>query len=446
MTFLKLALANGASYAELMSTEACRNNLEVNDKEVKEISSGDLKTFSARVLYKGAWGLAYSCTENYAELVAHAIRNAKSMSQNIKIDALPVFSKKFKTAYKINPADISLEEKKESLLKLNNLSKGFKKIASLKLIYSDGSTIRKFENTEGSSLEWSDVYTAFMAWAFAKDSNSREDFLKIKRIRGGYELMKDAASATEEVMEKAEKLLKAEYAKGGHFPIIVDQKLAGVFAHEAVGHACEADLVLSDSSILHGKIGQKIGKDNITIIDDGTTKNWGWTPFDSEGVKAQKTVLVRKGILEGFLHTRESATIFKTEPTGNGRAETLANKVIPRMTNTVIEEGDSTFEEMLAEIKKGYYLKGSAGGQVDPTSGEFLFNAQEGYLIENGELKKYAKGVSLTGNILQTLHNIFLVAKDTDYGTGYCGKAGQLVPVSEASPHIMIKDAKVGGK
>jgi TldD protein len=441
--FLRIAKKEGAEYSELRTLEATRTNIEVTQKEVKDLSSGDVKMFSARVLAKGGWGIAYSYKEDYESLIKAAIKNATRVDERIAIESLKPNVEKIKTAFKTNPADIALEDKRALALKMGR--KGFDNIVNTRIIYSDSRSNYHFVNSEGSDITWDDCTVGFLAWAFAKNGDDMQNFLKIERVRGGYEVTDKAEETLNEAVKKAQALLKAKYAKGGIFPVIADQKLAGVFAHEAVGHACEADLVLSHSSILVDKVGQKIGNDIINICDDGKREMWGWTPFDSEGVKASKTCLIEKGVLTGYLHSRDTAPKFNAEPTGNGRSQGLSFKVIPRMTNTIIEAGDSSFEEIISGVKKGYYLKGCAGGQVDPAGGEFLFNAQEGYYVENGEIKHMVKGCSLIGSILETLHNINLIAKDVEFGTGYCGKSGQVVPVSEASPHILIDNARVGG-
>lgn len=442
--FVKLAEKKGADYAEVITASSNRTSIDLVNKQIKELSSGEQRGYAVRVLYKGGWGTAYSYKEDFSSLIASAIKKAKAMEQNISIDNYPSFRKNFRTTCKIRPENIPLEEKKESLLKLDN-RKDFKHVVSLRLSYSDGMSNYSFANSEGSELGWDDSYAAFMGWAFAKKGERLENFVKIERAKGGYEIMAKAKEAVKEAMQKAEMLLDAKNAKGGFFPTIVDQKLGGVFAHEAVGHACEADLILNSSSILAGKIGEKIGSDVITIADDGSLKEWGWAPFDSEGAKGRKTVLIKKGMLNSFLHNRETAHTLGAKLTGNGRAQSLSNNPIPRMTNTYIEKGKSAFEKMIAEIKEGYYLKGSAGGQVNPASGEFLFNAQEGYEIKDGQIGAVVKGVSLVGNILQTLHGIKLIAKDLKFGTGYCGKSNQAVPVSDGSPHLFIENAKIGG-
>lgn len=442
--FVKLAESQGAEYAEIISASSERSNIELLNKEIKELSSGNQKGYAVRVLYHGGWGTAYSYKDDFKSLIVSAIKKANAMGPQIEIGNYPAFRKKLRTPCKQRPEKISLEEKKENLLKLDN-RQGFKSVSSLKLLYSEGISVYSFVNSEGSDLEWEDYNTAFMAWAFAKQNGKLENFFKIERIKGGYEVMKKAKAAVAEAMQKAEAMLNAKPAKGGFFPTIVDQKLGGVFAHEAVGHACEADLVLNNSSILAGKIGEKVGSDIVSITDDGNLREWGWTPFDSEGAKASKTTLIKDGILKSFLHNRETAKILNAKLTGNGRSQSLSQKVIPRMTNTYIEPGKSSFNKMIAEIKEGYYLKGSAGGQVNPASGEFLFNAQEGYEIKNGQIAGMVKGVSLVGSILQTLHQIKMVAKDLELGGGYCGKSNQLVPVSDGSPHLLVHNAKIGG-
>ncbi len=222
--------------------------------------------------------------------------------------------------------------------------------------------------------------------------------------------------------------------------------MGGVFTHEAVGHACEADSILQRASILYNKKNARLGSDILNISDDGSILGNGFIPFDDDGVKSQKNKLIEDGILINFLHSFETASIMKEKLTGNGRAQDLSKRVIPRMTNTFTENGNSSFEEMLKEIKNGYYLKDSAGGEVNPTTGEFIFNSQFGYKIKNGELKHMVKKASLMGMILDILPRIMLIAKDLRLSSGNCGKSGQTINVCTGSPHILIEKAKIGGK
>lgn len=441
---LKIAENKGIQYTEIKTSSMKNNYIEILDKNLKDISQGNAKIYSIRILYRNKIGLAYSYKEDYKKLLNMAIINAKASDKKIQLKEFNTTKKDIKTKFK-KTLDISFEEKIKDILKLDDRTK-HKKIKSLKLIYLDSKIKNKIINSENSVLSWDDVNSTFISEAYAKQNSKIEKYTTLSRIKGGYENMDNATKKVQKSMDIAEKLLTAKLAKGGHFDTIADQKLTGVMAHEAVGHACEADLVLNQVSLLQpDQIGKMIGNENLTISDDNTAKEWGWTPFDSEGVVGKKTILIKKGILIGYMHNRETANILNAEPTGNGRTQNYSLKPIPRMTNTLIEKGDSSYNEMLQEIKKGYYLKQSKGGEVNPATGEFLFNAQYGYFIKNGEIQHMVKGVSLCGNILTTLHNISLIANDLVYGEGTCGKDGQFVPVSHGSPHILIKNAKIGG-
>lgn len=443
---LNYALKKGVAYAELRSGLAKRTSIEVQNKEIKELSFSDVKAYSVRVLYKGGVGISFSTEENYLALIDKAMIAAKNFSKDLRLESLPSLKKVIKTKVKIDPSIIDIEEKKNRILKLD-LSKEFKKINSCRLVYNESKRESWFENTEGRELSWDDTVVGLVANAFSKEGTKMENFYDVERAHVGYELMDSSENLVRETMKMAEALLKAKHAKGGNYPVITDQKLGGVFAHEAVGHGCEADIVLQGASLLKDYLNKKIAASCLTLVDDGTKEPlYGWVPVDDEGVEGQRTVLIKEGTLKGFLHSRETAARMKVKPTGNGRTEALGYPPIPRMRCTYIENHDSNFEEMLSEVKEGYYLKGMGGGEVNPATGEFLFNAPFGYKIKNGELKEMIKGVSLSGEILKILPNIQLIGNDLQFSHGTCGKNGQGVPVSDGAPHMLLKLARVGGQ
>ncbi|MDD2439884.1 MAG: TldD/PmbA family protein, partial [Methanosarcinaceae archaeon] len=265
------------------------------------------------------------------------------------------------------------------------------------------------------------------------------------RFGYGYELFKkeNVLELAKVAGQTAVELLKAKSPKGGTMPVVLDQELAGVFAHEAVGHASEGDLVLEGDSILANRIGEELASPLVTIIDDPTLHEFGYYPFDAEGVEAGKTEIIKDGVFESYLHSRETAAKLGGTP-GNARAQGSSMPIV-RMSNTFIDNGDSSFEEMLEEIKDGIYLIGSRGGQVNTGEGIFQFNAEKGYLIENGELSELVRDVSLSGKTLEILKHVSLVGKDLKMTAGRCGKGGQLVPVSDGAPHLAISKALVGG-
>jgi len=198
---------------------------------------------------------------------------------------------------------------------------------------------------------------------------------------------------------------------------------------------------------LKSEMGRKIGSELVTIFDDPTILGaFGSFPYDDEGVKARKKMLIERGILTGFLNSRETAGEMNTEPNGSARAQSAGSPPLVRMSNTLIGNGELSFEELIEDIAHGVYLKGTRGGQVDTAKGMFQFNAAEGYLIEKGNLTYPLRDVSLSGSTLDTLNNIDALANDFKLGSpGFCGK-GQLVPVCDGGPHVRIRDAVVGGR
>jgi len=442
---IKYAQSKGAEYVEIKNSENIGNLIEVQNNEIKELSSNESKLYCIRLQYKNSIGIAYSNIENYKELVDKAIKTAKILNKNIKL-SFESNKAKIKTKARIKLEDVDLEEKKKNILNLEKLKNKYKNISTLNLIYSDAVKNINYANSEGADLNWKDNSIALRSWAYSKKGNRNENYLNAERKHLGYEFMDSSEKSVNESLDIATKLLSAKLAKGGNFPVIVDQKLGGVFAHEAIGHGCEADIVLSGGSVLKDKLNTKIGNDCINIIDDGSLQTNGWTPFDDDLVLGRKTLLVKNGILAGYLHNLETASLMKMDPTGNGRSQSLMHSIIPRMTTTYIDAGDSSFNEMIKGIKEGYYLKESFGGQVDTTKGEFLFNSMYGYYIKNGKLSNMIKNTAMIGNILQTLHNISLIGNDLKFAGGACGKDNQLAPVGDGSPHFKIDNIRVGGQ
>jgi len=262
---------------------------------------------------------------------------------------------------------------------------------------------------------------------------------------GGLEVLErhDPVALARSVGQTAVALLDAAVPKGGPYPVILDQELAGVFVHEAVGHATEGDIVLEGDSCLEGKLGEQIGSELVTVKDDPSLMQNGYYPFDDEGSLAQESVLVEKGILRSYLNSRETAARLGGTPR-NARSDGLDRPVV-RMSNTYIANGDWKLEEILEELGDGVYLAGSRGGQVSTGEGVFQFNAKRGYLVKDGEKAGLLRDVSLSGKILETLMHVKAVGNDLKFNSGRCGKAGQLVPVSDGSPHLLVGEATVGG-
>ncbi|MDP3036825.1 MAG: metallopeptidase TldD-related protein, partial [Rhodocyclaceae bacterium] len=218
--------------------------------------------------------------------------------------------------------------------------------------------------------------------------------------------------------------------------------------HEAIGHGLEGDFNRKGSSAFSGRIGQRVAAKGVTVVDDGTIPDRrGSLSVDDEGNPTQRTVLIDDGILVGYLQDTLNARLMKVAPTGNGRRESYAHMPLPRMTNTTMQAGDKDPREIIASVKKGLYAANFGGGQVDITSGKFVFSAAEAYLIENGKIGAPVKGATLIGNGPEVLKRVAMIGNDLalDPGVGTCGKEGQSVPVGVGQPTLRIDGLTVGG-
>lgn len=242
--------------------------------------------------------------------------------------------------------------------------------------------------------------------------------------------------------------LEAVPAPAGMMPVVLGPGWPGVLLHEAVGHGLEGDFNRKGSSAFSGRLGQQVASPLCTVVDDGTLMNRrGSLNIDDEGVPTQCTVLIENGILRNYIQDKRNARLMGMQSTGNGRRESYAHLPMPRMTNTYMLAGESSPEEIIASVKKGIYAVNFAGGQVDITSGKFVFSASEAYLIENGKITAPVKGATLVGNGPEVMTKITMVGNDLelDAGIGVCGKDGQSVPVGVGQPTLKVETMTVGG-
>lgn len=251
-----------------------------------------------------------------------------------------------------------------------------------------------------------------------------------------------------EAVRMAQVNLTAVDAPAGTMPVVLGSGWPGVLLHEAVGHGLEGDFNRKGSSTFSGRIGQQVASKHCTIVDDGTlTGRRGSLNIDDEGVPSQYNVLIEKGILKGYIQDKHNAMLMGVPPTGNGRRESFAHLPMPRMTNTYMLSGDYAAEEIIASVKKGIYAPNFGGGQVDITSGKFVFSASEAYLIEDGKITTPIKGATLIGNGPEAMQQVSMVGNDMrlDSGVGVCGKQGQSVPVGVGQPTLKLDALTVGG-
>jgi len=435
-----------SEFYDIRTLNGSRTRIVLDNGKLEEIAEAPFQGAAIRAFAGGAWGFVTTdCIDDLGEEIALAQRIARKIDrrEDLKLAEVPK-GKSMQVPVKRDPQDLSLEEKVKLLREIEDAAK-VKGVSSTQAVYSEVEFTMHYTSSEGLDLESKMTRMGFVISAVAhRDGIYQTDGLGRAGV-GGLELFdrEDPVALARGVGKTAVELLDADTPKGGTFPVVLDQELAGVFVHEAVGHATEADIILEGDSCLEGKIGERIGSELVSVKDDPSLMLNGYYPFDDEGSLAQETVLVEKGILKSYLNSRETAARVGGV-SRNARAEGTDRPVV-RMSNTYIANGDWKLEEILQELGNGIYLAGSRGGQVSTAEGVFQFNAKRGYLVENGQKTSLLRDVSLSGKILETLLHVKAVGNDLKFNSGRCGKAGQLVPVSDGSPHLLIGKATVGG-
>ncbi|RLG73116.1 MAG: TldD/PmbA family protein [Methanobacteriota archaeon] len=461
LEFLDLALAEasklGAEFADVRTVSDVSTSIVVEDgvasKAVSSVESG----LGVRVLVEGCWGYA-STTTPTRRAVEEAVRDAFSMAKALskrggeKVELSKVITHKasFEVKPRIDPIDVSMEEKVDRCVELEKAARTFdSRVVSTRLGFIDLVRDELVANTFGAEVESRVVYTRANIVVVAFEAGVRQRASERVGKTAGYEVFKNLETDvfSVEAAKRALALLKAGTPPAGRFTAILDQRMTGLFTHEAFGHAAEADAVLAGASILAGMVGKQVASKLVTIVDDPTIEGaFGHIKYDSEGVEAKRKVLVENGVLKGYMHTLETSSRMGVAPNGSGRAQDYRFRPIVRMSNTFIEPGGQTFEEMVEDLRQGVYMKGSTYGHVEPATGNFLYKAEEGYLVEKGEKTKLLRDVSLSGNIFELLGAVDAVGNDFTLGSpGFCGKWGQSVPVDDGGPHIRVREVLVGG-
>jgi len=440
-------LETKVEYADIRVRNSVNNSISLKDGKIDNVDTGINYAIGIRVLQNGAWGSAFTSDIDKVEQVAeNATTIANQLKSDVKLTQTNPTEDFVKSKAKIKIEDITIEEKIDTMKELHKIAQ-LENIQSTNISLSESQASDLIISSEGTNILSDNNRTVLSMNSVA--SNGEVMQIGHKSLGGvkGFEVVQDAdlESFATGISEKAISLLDAKTPPSGDFPVILDPELAGVFIHEALGHASEADIILQNDSILKDKLGQKIGSDLVTVIDDATVDGFGYYPYDVEGTKSSKTVLVKEGIFNSVLSSRETASKVGEEPSSGNARSSVSNKPLVRMSNTYIKPGDSSFDELIEDIPNGIYLKGSRGGQVDTGKGIFQFNAVEAYNIEKGELGTHLRDVSLSGTTLDILNNVTGVGSDFNLSVGFCGKDGQTVPVGDGGPHIRVSKATVGG-
>ncbi|MCS7385421.1 MAG: TldD/PmbA family protein [archaeon GB-1867-005] len=449
---LKIAERLGAEHAEVRYQRLERTALKLRNKGLEAVVEGIDEGIGVRVLFKGCWGFSHTPDLTKAgieEAVRRAIKNAEIQGGkcNVKLAKAELVKGEYKFDYKIDPRTVDVSDKVLILVKgFENASEIAKeKLRSVEINYFDLWFKTHFMNSDGADAVQvgARFYFSFRVYG----STPAGLFYDSERfgMMAGLEKLED--SIIEVSSRMARRVVSQYNAKAppiGPAQAILESRAAGDFFHE-VGHSFEADSVVRGFSAFEGLKGQKVASEIITIYEDPTMPNaWGSQFFDDEGVKPKKTLLIENGVLRGYIHSRETASILGEEPTGHARAESYQHEPIIRMANLVLAPGDWKEEELIEETRSGIYISGARGGQTTG-KGPFQFQASEAYLIEKGEISKPLKSVSVSMKILEALKNIDAICREANYYITLCGKGGQRMAVTALAPTMRIKKVIIGG-
>ncbi|MBD1902037.1 TldD/PmbA family protein [Trichocoleus sp. DQ-A3] len=404
-----------------------------------------------RACHKGGWSfVTFNGLAELQDRIEEAISQAHLVGKETTMLA-PVEPIQDYVAVEIgrDPRGVSLAEKRRLLEGYNQLLLDFDpRIQTTMVNLRDRFGITYFANSLGTCIaqERLDVSGRFGAIAREEGSTPRQGFESV-HSRTDYNILEGIEDQVLGAAKRAVGQLEAKSVKGGQYTVVLDPYLAGVFIHEAFGHLSEADFVYENPRMQELlTLGKPLAIKQLNVVDDATMPDLpGSLKYDDEGVPAQRKYLIKDGILTQRLHNRETAGKLHEAPTGNARALNATYPPLVRMTNTGIEPGEHSFDDMIGDIEEGVYAVRMLGGQ---TNGEmFTFAAAEGYMIRNGKIAERVTDVSLTGNVFQTLKDIEAIGNDSIYINGGCGKGGQMpLPVSVGGPHLRIKNVVVGGR
>jgi len=439
-----------ADYIEAHLEDSISSYITYRGKELETIGKSASVGGNIRALVNGGWGfVSFNSLDNLEQRIKLALEEASLASNEPRQMAdVPAIVEKVAFTNKSNPVETPLSHKKDLL---DGYNATLWKVPQLQTsIISYGDSYRKsiYINSQGSLIqqERSDV-TLNIAAIASDGSQVQQSNMSIGSL-GELSAIQQLDDQVKNMAMRAVELLAAPQAKGGEYTVILDPILAGVFVHEAFGHLSEADFVYENERMRDLMVlGKRFGRPELNIVDGAAVPGLrGSFKYDDEGTPSSKTYLIREGILTSRLHSRETAAKMGEKPTGNARAINYRHAPIVRMTNTYIEPGNTSFEEMISDIKDGIYAKNWYGGTTSMEM--FTFSAGEAFMIRNGKISELMRPVVLTGNVFDTLQQIDAIGSDLDMNQGGgCGKGGQSpLPVSNGSPHIRIQKCLVGGK
>jgi TldD protein len=455
-SYLAEALSQGGDYADLYFEYLLTSSISIDESMVKSATQGVSMGVGVRVISGERTGYAYS-----DDLSPDKIRKAANVAAHIaaapaKVEKFDLNEGRRHNLYPVitAPTETAFRERVDLVKRADHAARAADpRIFQVQAVYADNLRQVMVATSDGTLSLDRQPLARLSVSALARQNGGapqRGHSGGGGRIGLDYFLNeKTPEQFAAEAAREAIAMLDAVDAPAGEMTVVLGPGWPGILLHEAVGHGLEADFNRKGVSAFSGRVGQKVASELCTVIDDGTIGNRrGSLNVDDEGQPTRRNVLIENGILRGYLQDKLSSTLLKTESTGSGRRESYAHIPMPRMTNTFMLAGESDPDDIIRSVPKGMYCRNFGGGQVDITSGNFVFSASESYLIEDGKLTRPVRNATLIGNGPEALKYVSMVGNDLklDEGIGTCGKEGQSVPVGVGIPTIKIDKMTVGGR
>jgi len=449
---LDQTLGNGADFVEIYTEEKRVSNVFCESNQIERINSGREKGAGVRVIKDDCTSYVYTNDVSLKGLLKAASIANRSVGRGFNNKppiSLSMKKAEFAYSFKRMPEEVDFAEKISAVLKANQAARDIdQEIRQVTVAVGDIHKRIQIVNSEGDWVEDEIARVRLMVQAVAARHGEIQTGYEVAGGVMGWELL-DMVSLDDmavKASQRAVTMLSAKAAPVGQMPIVMDSAAGGTMVHEACGHGLEADLVQKELSVYRGKVGHRVAAEEVSVIDDATLPGkYGSYRWDDEAIPGQRKILIDRGYLRSFLYDRLTAMKDGTISTGNGRRESYQDKPVVRMSNTFIAPGNDKPDKIIRETERGLLIKKMGGGQVNTTNGDFVFEVQEGYLIEQGETTVPVRGATLIGNGPQALLNIDRVGDDIGFAIGVCGKDGQGVSVADAQPTIRIKALTVGG-
>jgi TldD protein len=451
LRLIRRTLSNGGEYADIFTEVRKQTSLVIDDGKLEKVTMGSETGVGIRLIYKGRTSYAYINDLSEAALMEAASETSRAAAGAPSPSTLDLRGRRPSVSFDIElmPYDVPLGRKISVVRTADNTARSCDpRIKQVSAIYRD--TVQKVQiaTSDGFLAEDERPYTSVIVHVVAVSGDVIQTGYESAGGFVGFELFdrEDIDGLSLKAAKRAVMMLSARKAPGGRIPVVILSNAGGTMIHEAIGHGLEADLAQQGLSVYSGKIGSQVASQLITVIDDSTLPGKrGSFRFDDEGTPSQGTVLVKNGLLKSYMYDRLTAMKDGTVSTGNGRRTSYMHRPIPRMTNTFIAPGETPPGNIIGSLEKGFLVEKMGGGQVNTVTGDFVFDVQEGYVIEKGLRGEPVRGATLTGNGPQILQSIDMVGNDHGFSIGTCGKDGQGVPVSDAMPTIRIPEIVVGG-